>query len=94
MPVAAFIEVTKDDYTKARVHADCVEVVSETKEGLTICTTRVTLKVINESMDSFWAKLRAARGDLQSHVFGDAHVPPSLRVVPKPKPGPKPKAAA
>lgn len=93
MRIVNFIEVMKDDGSKARVHADSVEVVSETKDGLTICTTRVTLKVINDSMESFWAKLKAARGGLESHVFGDDAVPPTLRVKPRPpKPQIVPKA--
>lgn len=94
MRVVNFIEVTKDDGSKARVHADSIEVVSATKEGLTICTTRVTLKVINDDLDSLWEKIKCARGGLESRVFGDEHVPRDKRFVPKPKPGPKPKQAA
>lgn len=94
MRVANFIEVTKDDDTKARVNADAVEVVSETRDGLTVCTTRVTLKVKNETMESFWCKLRAARGDLESRVHGDECVPNEKRPIIRPKPGPKPKAVA
>lgn len=94
MRVVNFIEVTKDDDTKARIHADSVEVVSANKDGLTICTTRVTLKVINETLESFWEKMRAARGGLESRVFGDECVPHEKRPIPRVKPGPKPKAPA
>lgn len=84
MRVVNFIEVTTDDGEKARVHADSVEVVKETKDGVTICTTRVTLKVVNETIESFWEKMKAARGGLESRVFGDSCVPHDLRPAPKP----------
>ena len=83
MRVINFIEVTTEDGEKARVHADSVEVVKETKDGLTICTTRVTLKISGETMDSFWEKMKAARGGLESRVFGDECVPPGKRAPAK-----------
>lgn len=92
MNVVNYVEVTADDGGRARIHADAVEVIRESKDGqsLTICTTRVTIKVVNETMESFWCKLRAARGGLQSHVHGDNAVPVELR--PRPKPPKPPKA--
>lgn len=68
MNVICFVEVNKDDGTRARIHADAIELISETKEGLTILTTRATLKVVGETMDEFWLRLRDARGGIQARV--------------------------
>ncbi len=89
MNVVNYVEVTADDGGRARIHADAVEVIRESKDGqsLTICTTRVTIKVIHDTLETFWAKLRAARGGIESMVHDERAVPPELRAkIPLAKP--------
>lgn len=99
-----YVEVRTDDGHMARIYADCVEVVKESKGRggvpiLTIITTRATIQAWNETMDSFWCKLEAACGSMKCLVMTDRNVPPDKRPPLRefeeiaPKPTAKSKAA-